>query len=81
MIGSPRNNRENYPTENTFDHKKRKPGLSANWPLKNWAQLNVCPSKTDKFCTIIIVALIKQFTKLKYTVIIGQNFNMLFTEL
>ena len=26
--------------ENAFEQKKKKPGLSANWPSKNWA-LNV----------------------------------------
>jgi len=23
--------------ENAFEHKKKKPGLSANWPSNNWA--------------------------------------------
>ena len=36
MIGSSKNNRENYP-KNAFEHKKKKPGLSANRPSNNWA--------------------------------------------
>ena len=38
MIGSSKNNRENYP-RNALEHKNKKPGLSSNPPSKNWAQL------------------------------------------
>ena len=27
--------------ENAFEHKKKKPGLSANWPSNNWALENL----------------------------------------
>ena len=37
MIESSKNSTENYP-KNPFEHKKKKPGLSANRPSNNWAQ-------------------------------------------
>ena len=43
MIGSSKNNRENYPKIIHFWAKEKgtrvkfNPGLSANWPLNNWA--------------------------------------------
>ena len=36
MIGSSKNNRKII-RENAFEHKKKKPGLSANRPSNNWA--------------------------------------------
>ena len=38
MIVSSKNYREKYPRkENAFEYEEKKPGLSANQPLNNWA--------------------------------------------
>ena len=33
--------------ENAFEHKKKKPWLSANWPSNNWAQVSAIWTSTN----------------------------------
>ena len=54
MIGSPKNNKENYPrkcfwTQEKETRVKFNPGLSANRPSNNWALVSGCPelAKTE----------------------------------
>ena len=50
MIGTSKNNGENYPRKFFFQHKEMKPGLSANRPSNNWAQKTEIQPRSQDSC-------------------------------
>ena len=77
MIESSKNKRQNYPgkcfwTQEKETRVKFNPGLSADRPSNNWAQIAKC-DQFSGFLLKVKTLLLLWFTLRKYNVIAGQN--------